>query len=179
MASIPLGPQARYDSVARLLHWVIATLVILNIIGGLAHDALEGVINVMPLHKSAGITVFFLTVLRIVWRLMNPPPSLPTGMSAWEKGASHATHAAFYLLMVLVPLTGWIMVSAGTRPLDWFGLFPVPKFGVTKDDAIVGISGEGHEILAILFGVLALIHIAAALRHHFLLKDTILRRMVG
>tara|TARA_R110000868_G_scaffold40067_3_gene138870 strand:- start:452 stop:991 length:540 start_codon:yes stop_codon:yes gene_type:complete len=179
MASIPLNPQSRYDSVARLLHWVIATLVILNIIGGLAHDALEGIVNVMPLHKSTGITVFFLTVLRIVWRLVNPPPPLPSNMASWEKAASHATHASFYLLMVLVPLTGWIMVSAGTRPLDWFGLFPIPKFGVTKGDAIVGISGEGHEILAILFGVLALIHIAAALRHHFLLKDTILRRMAG
>ncbi len=179
MATAYLDPQARYNSVARLLHWVIGTIVILNIIGGLAHDALEGVFNVMPLHKAAGITVFALTVVRIVWRLIHPAPPLPSDMKGWERTASHATHAAFYLLLILVPLTGWIMTSAGSRPLEWFGLFPIPKFNVAKGDAIVGISSEGHEILGLLFGALAIIHIAAALRHHFILKDNVLRRMIG
>ena len=179
MATTSLDPQARYNSVARMLHWLIGTIVILNIIGGLGHDALEGILDVMPLHKAAGVTVFALTIVRIVWRLIHPAPPLPSDMPGWERAASHATHAAFYLLLILVPLTGWIMTSAGSRPLSWFGLFDIPKFNVTKDDAIVGLSGEGHEILALLFGALAIIHIAAALRHHFILKDNVLRRMIG
>ncbi|WP_336958601.1 cytochrome b [Sphingobium aquiterrae] len=170
----------RYSTVARWLHWIIGILVILNIVGGLGHDAMEGLpIPIMPLHKAAGITVLFLTLVRIGWRFTHRAPTLPAEMPLWEKGAAHATHAIFYILLLLVPLTGWIMVSAGTRPLDWFGLFPIPKFAVTKGDAIVGLSGEGHEILGIAFGVLAVLHIAAALRHHFILKDGVLRRMLG
>jgi cytochrome b561 len=170
----------RYSTVARWLHWIIGALVILNILGGLFHDALRASpIPVMPLHKATGVTILFLTLVRIGWRLTHRAPPLPRNMPTWEKGAAHATHFIFYLLLLIVPLTGWIMSSANDRPLSWFGLFPIPKFAVTKGDAIVGISHEGHEILGIAFAVLAVLHIAAALRHHFILKDGVLRRMLG
>lgn len=168
-----------YHVVARWLHWVNGIMVILNIVGGLGHDALEGVIAVMPLHKATGITILALTLVRLAWRLAHAPPPFPSGMARWERTAAKASHHLFYVLLILVPLTGWIMSSPGDRPLTWFGLFAIPKFAVGKDDGIVDISHEAHEVLGILFGVLALIHIAAALRHHFILRDDVLRRMTG
>lgn len=168
-----------YTRIARLLHWTIGVLVILNILGGFFHDAIGKAFPVMPLHKAAGITILGLTLVRIGWRLANPPPPLPPNMPAWERSAARATHLAFYGLLLAMPITGWIMSSANERPLTWFWLFDIPKFNVIKGDAIFGISHEGHEVLGILFATLALLHIGAALRHHLVLKDGILRRMLA
>ncbi|BBF68703.1 cytochrome b [Sphingomonas bisphenolicum] len=170
--------MARYTSVARTLHWAIAILILLNLFFGFAHDALPKEWAVMPVHKSIGLTVLALTLVRIVWRLTHPAPPLPAAMPAWEKGAAHATHVLFYALMLILPLSGWIMSSAGTRPLNWFFLFDVPKFGVGKEDAIVGLSRGAHELLPWLWVALILLHVGAALRHHFMLKDDVLRRML-
>lgn len=170
--------MTRYTSVARALHWIIAVLIVANLVFGFAHDALPKDWAVMPVHKSIGLTVLALTLVRIGWRIGHPSPRLPAAMPAWEKGAAHATHALFYAFMILVPLSGWIMSSAGTRPLNWFFLFDVPKFAVTQGDAIVGLSGEGHEIMGFAWAALILVHIGAALRHHLLLKDDVLRRML-
>ncbi|WP_416462385.1 cytochrome b [Sphingomonas sp. VDB2] len=170
--------MARYTSVARTLHWAIAILILLNLFFGFAHDALPKEWAVMPVHKSIGLTVLALTLVRIVWRLTHPAPPLPAAMPAWEKGAAHATHVLFYALMLILPLSGWIMSSAGTRPLNWFFLFDVPKFGVGKEDAIVGLSRRAHELLPWLWVALILLHVGAALRHHFMLKDDVLRRML-
>lgn len=170
--------MVRYTAVARTLHWAIAALIIANLVLGFAHEALPRDWSVMPLHKSIGLTVLALTLVRIGWRIAHRPPALPATLPAWEKGAAHATHFAFYALMLILPLSGWIMTSSGTRPLNWFGLFDVPKFAVGKEDAIVGLSGEAHELLPWLWAVLILIHVGAALRHHIVLKDDVLRRMM-
>lgn len=168
----------RYTSIARTLHWIMAVLIIVNLILGIGHDALPKDWAVMPVHKSIGLTVLALTLARLGWRLGHRPPPLPVAMPGWEKAAAHATHVAFYAFMILVPLTGWIMTSAGTRPLNWFFLFDVPKFAVTKEDVLVGISGEGHELMGFAWAALIIVHIAAALRHHLVLKDNVLRRML-
>lgn len=170
--------MVRYTTVARALHWIIAILILGNLVFGFAHDALPKDWAVMPVHKSIGLTVLALTLLRIVWRLTHPAPQLPAAMPAWEKGAAHLTHIVFYALMLILPLSGWIMSSAGTRPLNWFFLFDVPKFGVAKGDAIVGLSRGAHELLPWLWVALILLHVGAALRHHFMLKDDVLRRML-
>jgi cytochrome b561 len=170
----------RYTHVARWLHWTIGGLVIANILIGMFHDPLGKLFpGTMPVHKAIGVTVMFLTLIRIGWRLSHPPPPLPAAMPGWEKGAAHFMHWIFYALLLILPLTGWIMMSAGDRPLTWFWLFDIPKFAVTKGDAVVGISRATHEPLGLIFGALALIHIAAALRHHIVLKDSVLRRMLG
>ncbi len=169
----------RYSGVARALHWIIAILILFNLWLGFAHDALPREWKVMPVHKSVGLTVLALTIARIGWRIGHKAPPLPDAMPGWEKRTAHGTHVAFYALMLILPLSGWIMSSAGDRPLNWFFLFDVPKFGVAKGDAIVGLSHEAHELLPWLWSALIVVHILAALRHHFILKDGVLRRMLG
>jgi cytochrome b561 len=168
----------RYSRVARTLHWIMAILILFNLWLGFAHDALPRDWQVMPVHKSVGLTVLALTLIRFGWRLTHRPTPLPDGMPAWERAAAKVTHYSFYAFMLLMPLTGWIMTSAGNRPLSWFFLFDVPKFGVAKGDPIVGLSGETHEVVGFLWAALILLHVAAALRHHFIMKDNVLRRMM-
>lgn len=170
--------EDRYNRGARALHWVIAVLVIANIAGGLLHDALEDVINLMPLHKASGMTVLALSLVRIAWRFMWRAPAHPEGMSGLEVLAAKATHLLFYALMLAMPVTGWIMSSAGKYPLSWFGLFDLPKLPVTRDSALYEMGHEGHELLGWLFAALVILHVAAALRHHFILRDRVLERML-
>ena len=170
--------MARYTAVARALHWAIALLILLNLVSGFAHEALPKDWAVMPVHKSIGLTVLALTLARIGWRFTHPAPPLPAAMPLWERGAAHMTHALFYAFMLILPLSGWIMTSPWPRPLNWFFLFDVPKFGVGKEDAIVGLSRGAHELLPWVWVALILLHVGAALRHHFVLKDDVLRRMV-
>ncbi|TZG26341.1 cytochrome b [Sphingomonas montanisoli] len=170
--------SVRYNGTARLLHWTIAVLIIVNLILGIGHDPLGEILPAMPIHKSIGLTVLALSLFRLVWRLTHTPPPLPVSVAGWEKGAAHAMHWLLYALMILLPLSGWIMSSAGTRPLQWFWLFDVPKFDVAKGDAIVGLSGGGHGLMGYAMIALLIGHIGAALRHHFLLKDDVLRRML-
>ncbi len=174
------GAARRYHGVAIALHWVIGGLIFVNLALGLLHERLEAAAGwqAIPLHKSIGLTVLALSLVRLGWRLTHRPPPLPRDVGGAEQGVAHGVHWLLYVLMILMPLTGWIMSSAGKYPLDWFGLFAVPKFAVTKGDAIVGLSGGGHLYLGWLLLALAVGHAAAALRHHFLLRDTILARML-
>lgn len=175
-----LAGTRRYNAVAIALHWLIGGLIFVNLALGLLHDRLKDATGwqPIPLHKSIGLTVLALSLARLAWRLTNPPPPLPRDVGAGEGRVAHGVHWLFYALMILMPLTGWIMSSAGRYPLDWFGLFPVPRFGVTKADAIVGLSDKGHLVLGWLLLLLALGHAAAALRHHFILRDAVLARML-
>lgn len=176
----PRDPAVRrYGAVAIAFHWTIAVLILTNLALGMLADGIEDAwgASPIPIHKSIGLTVLVLSLARLAWRLGHRPPPLPEHVGPAERGAAHGVHWILYTLMVLMPLTGWIMSSAGKYPLSWFGLFPVPKFPVTKGDAIVGLSANGHGLLGWLLLALAIGHIAAALRHHYLLRDQVLRRM--
>jgi cytochrome b561 len=168
----------RYNRVARTLHWVMAALVIGNILGGLLHDSVKDTINLIPLHKSIGLTVLVLTLARIAWRFNWQAPPYPAALEIWQITAARGVQGAFYALMLAMPLTGWVMASAGQYPLTWFWLFDVPKFAVGKESALYLASRQGHEVLGYLFAALAVLHIAAALRHHLILKDRVLERML-
>ena len=170
--------ELSYSRVARMLHWAMGLLIVLNLLGGLFHEALDADF-IMPLHKATGILLLALAVIRILWRLTHRAPPLPENMSGLEKLASHITHFTLYAMMVIIPLSGWIMSSASRWPISFYGLFDVAKFAVSKDDIIVGISHEAHELLGFAMIGLLVLHIAAALRHHFVLKDGIMRRMLG
>lgn len=167
----------RYSRVARWLHWSMGLLIIGNLAGGLLHDINPQLI--MPLHKATGILLLVLVIIRIGWRMTHRAPAYPASMTAMERFLSTAAHHTLYLMMLLIPISGWIMSSPGPRPISFFGLFDVPKFAVVKDSMLHEISHEGHELLGFAMIALLVIHIAAALRHHIVLKDGILARMLG
>ena len=168
----------RYSAVAIAFHRTIALLVIVNLIVGIGHDALPALRAWMPGHKAIGITVLALTVLRVAWRLAHRPPPLPAFTPRWERGVAHATHWALYLLLLLMPLSGWAMVSGpeGRRPLTWFGAFDLPYLPVSGTTA--GAGHEAHALLGWVMLALVVLHVAAALRHHLILRDSLLLRIL-
>jgi cytochrome b561 len=169
----------RYSKGAIWFHWVIAVLVLLNIAIGLLHESLlDGVRAAIPLHKSIGMTVLVLTLGRIAWRLGHRPPPLPAAMGAGERVAAQAAHLALYLLLLALPLTGWLMISGTVRrrPFEWFGLADIPYLPVSPATGVV--AHQAHGLLGYLMVALLLVHIGAALRHHLLLRDPVLRRMI-
>lgn len=168
---------ARYHSVARSLHWIMAALILGNAAGGLLADAAPRLI--MPIHKSIGITVLALAALRLAWRLLYPPPPYPPEVGRMERNLANIVHVILYALMFLVPITGWMLASSGRAPLSWFGLFDIPKFAISREDPLAGFAGEAHEILGITTLALALAHAAAALYHHFVRRDPTLLRMTS
>lgn len=177
MAGFETGAE-RYNRAARLLHWVMAVLLIGNLAGGLLHESLKDTINLIPVHKSIGLTVLALTIARIAWRFSWQHPPYPPAVPQWQIAAAKAVQGVFYTLMLAMPLSGWVMASAGKYPLSWFGLVDVPKFAVAKESALYLASRQGHEVLGWLFVGLIVLHVAAALRHHLILKDRVLERMI-
>lgn len=166
----------RYNRVAIAFHWSIAALIVLNLWLGLAHESLPKDWQVMPVHKSIGITILVLTLGRIAWRLAHPVPPLPGDLTTWERVAANLSHALLYVFMLAMPLTGWAMVSGTKRyPLKWFGLFDLPYLPVS--DTVSELGHDAHDLLG--WGLIALlaVHVGAALRHHFLLRDNVLARM--
>jgi cytochrome b561 len=170
---------ARWGSVAQFLHWLIVALIITQVLLALSAERLHGIAKLAMLarHKSVGITILMLAVVRLVWRLVNPTPPLPTTLKPYERLLANFTHAALYLLIFAMPITGWIMTSARGFPASWFNLFQLPDL-VAKNRALYETMQETHEALAWTLGAVASLHLLAALKHHFVLKDTVLRRML-
>lgn len=184
------SPRA-YDGVAKALHWSVALLVIaLLVIGKYMTDWLTGLTPerfwYYQLHKSLGFTVLALMALRIGWRLTHRPPPLVDGMAVWERLAAHGAHLALYGLLLILPLSGWLVVSTSPLPIPtlFFGLFPIPHIGIIESlppDAkatVHGLANRVHWLAGTLLIVIVLAHVAAALRHHFLKKDDTLTRML-
>jgi cytochrome b561 len=179
---------ARYNTVAMLLHWLMAfTIIGLIIVGFVMGDLPRGdplKFQLYQLHKSTGLTILALAVIRILWRLAHRPPALPASMQPWERFAASATHLAFYVLMLAVPLTGWAIASTSSSgvPTMWFGLFEVPALpGLPDGDNIEEIheaAEDAHDLLAKLTIALLLLHVGAALKHHFWNRDGVLKRML-
>lgn len=168
----------RYNSVARFFHAIIAVMVIFNLISGIGGDAIEDLWNPIPVHKGTGILILLLSLGRIAWRFTWTAPAWPDAMGNLRRLIAKVTHLALYALMLVVPLTGWIMSSAGKYPISIYGLFEWPKLAVTKGSALAEAAHEGHEVLGFLMAALVVLHVAAALHHHFVIKDNILRRML-
>lgn len=168
----------KYNRGAQVFHWVIAALVIANLAFGLLHEPLEKTINLMPMHKAIGLTILLLTLGRIGWRLTWTKPPLPDSIGPLDRAVASATHTALYALMLILPVTGWIFSSPSKYPLTWFGLFDWPRLPVAKDAPLAGISHEAHEVLGFVMLALVVLHIAAALRHQFVLKNGLIRRMI-
>lgn len=174
----------RYDKVAIFLHWAIALLIIVMLTVGLTMEdyPIKYKFLAYNLHKSTGIMVLVLSLFRLYWRFTHKAPPLPDGMSGFEKFAAQATHWFFYFLIIAMPLSGWIMVSADAKfPTVFFTLFEVPQFPLPTayDTHATHEQFEAlHYYLALgTIGLIAL-HVAAALKHHFINHDAVLRRML-
>jgi cytochrome b561 len=169
----------RWGSVAQILHWLIVALIIVQVILALMAAQLHGMpkLAMLARHKSVGITILMLAVVRLLWRLVNPTPPLPLTLKPYERFLANFTHAALYFLIFAMPLTGWIMTSARGFPVSWFNLFQLPDL-VAKNRPLYEAMLQTHEALAWTLGAVATLHLVAALKHHFVLKDTVLRRML-
>ncbi len=137
-----MSSSERYSRGAIVLHWLIAALIIINLWLGLVGDTLPKDWAVMPVHKAIGITVLVLTLVRLGWRLAHPVPPLPATTKPWERMAARASHFLLYAFMLIMPLSGWAMVSGPKRrPLEWFGMFNLPYLPVSP-----GVADLGHEV---------------------------------
>lgn len=172
--------STRYGAVAQSFHWLIAALIVTQfVLANWAADLPIGAhkLGLLARHKSFGMTVLMLAVLRLLWRLTHRPPELPAGMSLWERRLARATHVAFYVLLFAMPLTGWLMSSAKNYSVSWFGLFTWPNL-IGKDETAFNVLRTTHHLLGGALLTLAVLHVLAALKHHFWNRDDVLRRML-
>ena len=162
------------------LHWLIAVLMVFLLVFGEDLIDQENGIQLGPtLHVSLGIAILALTVVRLAWRMVNPPPAYPAGMAWWEKLAAKITHLLFYVLLIVIPISGWLAIPGFLEDeyigenLSIFGLFPLliaPNIDPSMDDV--------HELTSNITIVLLLMHVLAALKHHFINRDDVLRRIL-
>lgn len=170
-----------YGLAARAFHWSVALLVfILLPLGWYMHDLPLGLARYryVEWHKSLGLLLLILMLGRSLWRAFNPPPQLPDTLPRWELLAAKLTHWALYGALFLQVSAGMALVWAANSPLLFFGWFAVPS-PIDADKPLRHLMEEAHELLAFVIVLLLLMHIGAALRHHFILKNDILRRMLG
>src|SRR3984893_826820 len=170
----------RYTPVAQAFHWIIAALVVTQFtLAWMAYDLPLGLhkLALLARHKSFGMTILMLAILRLLWRLMNRPPALPDHMSTLERKLARATHIAFYVLLFAMPMTGWLMSSAKNYSVSWFGLFTWPNL-IGKNEAAFDFLRSTHDTLAAILLTIAILHILAALKHHFWNRDDVLLRML-
>ncbi len=172
--------RTRWGLVSQLLHWLLAIMIFAQIALALTFIRLRpgpeffALINA---HKSLGLTILVVVVIRLIWRWSNPVPDLPATLKPYERFLARFTHDALYALLIAMPLTGWFGSAALGYPIRWFNLFQVPN-PIGKDVPLGHALYLTHSILALALGVILVLHIAAAIRHHFILKDDTLRRML-
>ncbi|MEW4468411.1 cytochrome b [Parasphingorhabdus sp. JC815] len=171
--------RSRYSKTAIWLHWIIALLVITNIgLAELTEDfSREARGPYMNTHKAVGISILFLSLGLLAWRLGNKPPTLPATMPGWQVLAARISHIFFYVLMIGLPIGGWLWMSTYPAPFSYFGLFDVPMLPVEGQKALGETLHEGHKLAGKAMIVLLLIHLAAVIKHQFLDRDNLIQRM--
>jgi cytochrome b561 len=171
---------AGWSAVARFLHWTVAVLILAQFVVGWM--AVSWRLSPMKLdlfvwHKSTGLLVLALVVVRLAWRATHRAPALPSNMPRWERTAAGLTHALLYVAMIAIPLTGWVVSSAAGVPFRIYWRIPLPSIAPT-DDHLAEVVADVHGALGIALIVLLAIHVAAALRHHYIKHDDVLVRML-
>jgi cytochrome b561 len=170
---------SKYSKVAIALHWAVAILVLGNIAGAMLTEDFpkESRAAVMALHKSFGIILLFLAVVRIGWRLTHRPPAKPESLAAWEVWSARIVHFLFYALIILLPLSGWIWMSASGKPISMFGLFDMPILPVEQSKELGKTMHDRHETMGLVMLGLAVLHIVGALKHQFMDRMPFIQRM--
>lgn len=175
-----MSTTASYTRTAIGLHWLVAVAIVATFGLGLYMHELPFSPDKLKLyswHKWAGVSIFLLAVARIVWRLAHRPPAPPANIPLWQWRAAEGVHLLLYVLMLAVPLSGWLMSSAKGVPTVWFGVLPLPDV-VGKDTALGDLLASVHKVLNFSMAGLVLIHVGAALKHHLVDRDEVLLRML-
>lgn len=165
---------------AKFFHWLIAALILAQIALGLTAvnwplSPLK--LNLFVWHKSIGMMILALVVLRLLWRLANAVPSLPPDTTDWERRAAHASHFLLYVAMIALPVTGWIISSTSGIPFRIFWWIPLPAIAAV-DSTVEALAKLAHFSLFTLLAALLLVHVGAALRHHYVKRNDVLARML-
>ena len=182
--SVPRAGAETYGAVAVGFHWLLA----LALLGTFSVGFYMSDLPFSPLrlklynwHKWAGVTILVLSAARLAWRLAHRPPALPAAllavMPAWQRRAHHATHGLLYLLFLALPLSGWAYSSAAGFPVVWFGVLPLPDWMPVNKPLADAVLKPLHQTFAYALAALVLLHVAAALKHQFVDRDGLLRRM--
>lgn len=173
--------SSAYTGTAKWLHWLVAVLIFANLALGLTMVDMPGItptkLRYFNWHKWVGVTVFALVALRLAWRVTHQPPALPDSMPRWERRAAGVSHAALYVLMFALPLSGYFYSLAVGFPVVYLGLLPLPVL-IEPNPALKEPLVMLHHLLAWSIIVLLLVHVGAALKHRFIDHDNVLQRML-
>ena len=169
-----------WGAAAKSFHWIVALLILAQFVIGRVADEMKlspAKLDMFVWHKSIGVTILLLVALRLAWRLANPPPLSHADIPAWETKLAAAGHWILYVLMFAVPLSGWLVSDASRVPFQAYFLLPMPDF-IDVSRSIQEAASEVHEALTAALFIVVIAHVAAAMRHHFRLRNDILRRML-
>jgi len=175
-----LNTEGAYGIIAQVLHWCVAALIFVQIPLGLYAANLPvslARLQWLSYHKSLGVTILALVLVRLVWRWIDAPPALPGTMTVWERHAALAIHRALYLVPVLAMIAGWMYASAAGLSINWFGWILVPDL-IDKNTELAPPFKELHHGLVGLLVLLLIGHVGAAARHAFVLRDRVVQRML-
>ena len=170
----------RYSGVAIGLHWLIGLMILISFSVGLYMVDLSlspFKLRLYSWHKWAGVTIFMLVLIRCLWRITHAAPMLPADMPRWQRIAADTSHFALYALMIAIPLSGWLMSSAKGFQTVYFGVLPIPDL-LQKNKELGETLAVVHQALNFTMIGIVILHAAAALKHHFIDQDDILRRML-
>ncbi len=175
--------ESRYGVITKLFHWYIALLILVQFYlvywkrEVLADKSPIAIFYINGLHKPIGVVVLLLAILAVTWHVNNRKPSYPPNMPNWEKQSALFVQGVLYLTFFAMPLSELIMSTAAGYPLNFFGLFQFPQF-IAKNEVIAQSFFSIHQITSYLIIALVIMHVAAALKHHFINRDNILKRML-
>ena len=170
----------RYTGVAIALHWLIAVAILGTFLLGQYMTNLQlspAKLKLYSYHKWIGVTIFLLVLFRIAWRLAHRPPLPPASMPAWQHSAASIAHFFLYALTLAIPVSGWLMSSASGFQVVYLGVIPIPDLLAKSKDAAQQLK-QLHEALNWLMVLVVAMHVAAALKHHLMDRDDVLRRML-
>jgi cytochrome b561 len=174
------SPQARYTAVAIALHWIVAAVIAFTFGLGLYMANLPASplkLRLYSYHKWIGVTIFLLVVFRLLWRLTHRVPAPPPQMPRWQRIAAGISHVMLYVLTLVIPLSGWMFSSASGFKVMYLGKIPLPDL-VGKDKALAEQLLLTHELLNYFMAAVVVLHVAAALKHHWVDRDDVLQRML-
>jgi len=175
-----ISAPSRYSPIAMLLHWLIAIAVIANwrIAESTEHATKAEAEKIMGTHMALGMTIFVLAVLRLTFRHIHKPPPLASSLKPWEVVLARITHSLFYVLLLSLPILGWVAMSAYGGSINMFGLFHWPALPVPQDKQAAETIFEIHHVLGITIVSLMFLHVLAVLKHTFLDRDGNIFRML-